>query len=116
MPYRLTENIYAQDDKGVLRLIERVPVQCEVMRAEGQTWIILDSESSPYDITDMLTGDHPRYTLTQHEDPMHTDCGPCEAGLPEDTHSAPDSKLKTVAKAILLTLAAAVAAAFMRMC
>ena len=47
---------------------------------------------------------------------MHENCGPCEAGLPEEMHSAPETKLKTVAKAILITLAAAVAAAFMRMC
>ena len=35
-----------------------------------------------------VDGDHPRYTLTQHEDPMHENCGPCEAGLPEEMHSA----------------------------
>ena len=115
--YRLTENVYARDDKGVLRLTERVPVSGPVRQIDGR-WFHFFAEDAIYcdDITDDLAGDHPRYTLTQHEDPMHTDCGPCDAGLPEETHSAPETKLKTVAKTILLTLAAAVAAAFMRMC
>ena len=35
MPYRLTENIYAQDENGVLRLIERVPVNADAFRTAG---------------------------------------------------------------------------------
>ena len=116
MPYRLTENIYAQDENGVLRLIERVPVDQCAFDATSRAVILLPRDGPQVDVTHLLLGDHPKFTLTPQEDPMHTDCGPCEVGLPEETHSAPESKLKTVAKAILITLAAAVAAAFMRMC
>lgn len=114
MPYRLTENIYEPDHGGVLRLSERVPVPEHNFTVLGGDVFVRGERDVFYAIG--LDGDHPRYTLTQHEDPMHTDCGPCDAGLPDDTHSAPDTTLKTVAKAILITLAAAVVAACMRMC
>lgn len=112
--YRLTENIYTLDDKGVLRLMGRVSVPEHDFSVRGGDVFVRGDRDVFYAVG--VDGDHPRYTLTQHEDPMHENCGPCEAGLPEEMHSAPETKLKTVAKAILITLAAAVAAAFMRMC
>lgn len=115
-PYRLTENIYAQDENGVLRLIERVPVNADTFLTDGEMLYLAQPDGSFAAAWFLLEGDHPKFTLTPQEDPMHENCGPCEAGLPEEMHSAPETKLKTVAKAILLTLAAAVAAAFMRMC
>ena len=114
--YRLTENVYALDDKGVLRLTERVPVEPEaIMQIGARMYVVMDQDTA-VEITDDLAGDDSKFTLTQHEDPMHENCGPCEAGLPEDTHSAPETKLKTVAKAILIVLLATTAAALMRMC
>ena len=121
MPYRLTENIYAQDENGVLRLIERVPVNADAFEVVDEQVRLVYSDGTRLDVTTLTnlvttTAEPSKFTLTQHEDPMHMDCGPCDAGLPEEMHSAPETKLKTVAKAILITLAAAVAAAFMRMC
>lgn len=115
-PYRLTENIYAQDENGVLRLIERVSVNADAFLTDGEMLYLAQPDGSFAAAWFLLEGDHPKFTLTPQEDPMHENCGPCEAGLPEEMHSAPETKLKTVAKAILITLAAAVAAAFMRMC
>ena len=115
MPYRLTENIYALDDKGVLRLTERVPVNADAFEVVDEQVRLVYPDGTRLDVTMLMATESPKFTLTKHEDPMHENCGPCEAGLPEE-HSAPETKLKTVAKAILITLAAAVAAAFMRMC
>ena len=114
--YRLTENIYAQDENGVLRLSERVPVNADAFEVVDEQVRLVYSDGTRLDVTTLMATESPKFTLTKHEDPMHMDCGPCEAGLPEETHSAPETKLKTVAKAILITLAAAVAAAVMRMC
>ena len=114
--YRLTENIYAQDENGVLRLSERVPVNADAFEVVDEQVRLVYSDGTRLDVTTLMATESPKFTLTKHEDPMHMDCGPCEAGLPEETQSAPETKLKTVAKAILITLAAAVAAAVMRMC
>ena len=50
------------------------------------------------------------------EDPLHDNCAPCQAGLPEETHAAPDTMLKTAAKTILMVFACALAAVFMKWC
>ena len=114
--YCLTENIYTLDDKGVLRLTERVPVNADAFEVVDEQVRLVYPDGTRLDVTMLMATESPKFTLTKHEDPMHENCGPCEAGLPEEMHSAPETKLKTVAKAILITLAAAVAAAFMRMC
>lgn len=113
--YRLIENVYEIDKDGVLRLTERMPVNGEVRRQDGRVLhFFADDDVYHDDITELLTGDNPKFTLT--EDPMHDDCAPCQAGLPEETHAAPDTMLKTLAKTILFVLAVAAAAAFMQWC
>ena len=46
MPYRLTENIYAQDENGVLRLIERVPVDPEAFMTDGEMLYLAQPDGS----------------------------------------------------------------------
>lgn len=112
--YRLTENVYAPDEHGVLRLVERLPVPDDAYIADGELLLFAQSDGGYVDGTDLLTGDNPKFTLT--EDPMHDNCAPCQAGLPEETHEAPDTMLKTAAKTVLFVLAVATVAAFMQWC
>lgn len=46
MPYRLTENIYAQDENGVLRLIERVPVNADAFLTDGEMLYLAQPDGS----------------------------------------------------------------------
>lgn len=102
--YRLIENVYALDANGIPRLSERIPVAARNFLVEdGDVFYAVG-----------LTGDTPKFTLT--EDPMHDNCAPCQAGLPEETHEPPDTMLKTAAKTVLFVLAVATAAAFMQWC
>jgi len=110
--YRLIENVYALDANGVPRLAERIPVAAHnFLVKDGDVYVRGDGDVF-YAVG--LTGDNPKFTLT--EDPMHDNCAPCQAGLPEETHEPPDTMLKTAAKTILMVLAVATAAAFMQWC
>ena len=112
---RLIENVYEADKDGALRLTERIPVNGEVRRQDGRVLHFFAGDDVYHDdITELLTGNNPKFTLT--EDPMHDNCAPCQAGLPEETHEPPDTMLKIAAKTILLVLADATAAAFMQWC
>lgn len=114
MSYRLIENVYEADNDGVLRLTERMPVNPDGFEVVGDRVRLLYPSGGTLDITLLMSTDPPKFTLT--EDLMHDDCAPCQAGLPEETHAAPDTMLKTAAKTILMVLAVATVAAFMQWC